>query len=103
MYGCSSKEALRKPLTTFLISFPFHKAFKRNFTEFKKTGKGSIVGKIFEFNTKKKDGIRFPVDMFLSSLKVNEKWYSIAIIRDISKSKKVEENSPRVIRNWKRC
>lgn len=44
-----------------------------------------------EFNTKKKDGIRFPVDMSLSSIKVNEKWYSIAIIRDISKSKKVEE------------
>ncbi|TFB08402.1 PAS domain S-box protein [Candidatus Atribacteria bacterium MT.SAG.1] len=91
MYGCSSKEALRKPLTTFLISFPFHEAFKRNFTEFKKTGKGSIVGKILEFNTKKKDGIRFPVEMSLSSIEINKKWHSVAIIRDITKRKQAEK------------
>lgn len=91
IYGYSTKEALRKPLTAFLISFPFHEAFKKDFTEFKKTGKGSIVGKTSEFNTKKKDGIRFPVEMSLSSIEINKKWYSVAIIRDITKRKQTEE------------
>ncbi len=91
IYGYSSKEALKKPLTTFLISFPFHDAFRKDFTEFKKTGKGFIVGKTLEFNTKKKDGIRFSVEMSLSSIEINKKWYSVAIIRDITKRKQTEK------------
>lgn len=91
MYGCSLKEAIRKPLTAFLISFPLQETFKKDFTEFKKTGKGFIVGKTLEFNTKKKDGVRFSVEMFLSSIEINKKWYSVAIIRDINKRKQAEK------------
>jgi len=92
IYGYSSKESLGEPLTTFLISSPFHGAFKKDFTEFKKTGKGFIVGKTLEFNTKNKDGIRFPVEMSLSSMEIDKKWYSVAIIRDITKRKQTEES-----------
>jgi len=91
IYGYSSKESLGKPLTAFLISFPFHGAFKKDFTEFKKSGKGSIVGKTLEFNTKNRDGIRFPVEMSLSSIEIDKKWYSVAIIRDVTKRKQTEE------------
>lgn len=91
IYGYSSKESLGEPLTAFLISLPFRGAFKKDFAEFKKSGKGSIVGKTLEFNTKNRDGIRFPVEMSLSSIKIDKKWYSVAIIRDITKRKQTEE------------
>jgi len=101
IYGYSSEETLARLLTSIIISPEYHKAFKKGFAHFKKCGKGPIIGKTLEFNTKKKDGTRFPIDMSLSSLdiKSNNKWHSVAIIRDISERKSAEE---RIIKSNKK-
>jgi len=93
MYGYSSEEVLNNYLPAILIPIEYHKAFKEGFAKFKNTGKGKgpIVNKTTEFINKKKDGSKFAVEMSLSSVKVNEKWHSVAIIRDVSERKTAEE------------
>jgi len=91
MYGYSSDEALGNYLLTVLIPTEYHTAVKEGFAKFKKTGKCPIVGKTLNFISEKKGKFKFPVEMSLSSIKVNERWYSMAIIRDISERKSAEE------------
>ncbi|MEA2087501.1 MAG: HD-GYP domain-containing protein [Candidatus Caldatribacteriota bacterium] len=93
IYGYSSEETLGRLLTSITIPPEYHEAFKKGFAHFKKFGEGPIIEKTLEFNSKKKDGTRLPIEMSLSSLdiKSNKKWHSVAIIRDISERKKTEE------------
>ena len=91
MYGYSSEEVLNNYLLAILVPVEYHKAFKEGFAKFKNTGKGPVVNKTTEFISKKKDGSKFTVEISLSSVKVNEKWHSVAIIRDVSERKIVEE------------
>lgn len=69
----------------------YHKAFKEGFTKFKKNGKGPIVSKNREFTSKNKDRSKFTIEMSLSSIRVDKRWYSVTIIHDISERKIVEE------------
>ena len=92
IFGYSSEEVLNNDLLGILIPSEYHKVFKEGFARFKKTGEGSVVAKISEFNTKKKNGTEFPIEISLSSIKANKKWYSVAIIRDVSERKKMEKN-----------
>ena len=91
IFGYSSEEVLNNDLPSILIPSKYHKVFKEGFSRFKKTGEGSIVAKISEFNAKKKNGTEFPIEISLSSIKVNKKWYSVAIIRDVSERKEMEK------------
>ena len=92
IFGYSSEEVLNNDLPGILIPSEYHKVFKEGFAKFKKTGEGSIVAKISEFNAKKKNGTEFPIEISLSSIKANKKWYSMAIIRDVSERKRMEKN-----------
>ena len=91
MYGYSSEEVLNNYLFAILVPVEYHKAFKEGFAKFKNTGKGPVVNKTTEFISKKKDGSKFTVEISLSSVKVNKKWHSVAIIRDVSERKIVEK------------
>lgn len=62
IYGYSSEETLGRLLTSIIISPEYHEAFKKGFAHFKKFGEGPIIGKTLEFNSKKKDGTRLPIE-----------------------------------------
>jgi diguanylate cyclase (GGDEF)-like protein/PAS domain S-box-containing protein len=91
IFGYSSHEAVGKELHFFLAPPEFHKAFKKGFDSFKKTGKGLAIGKTVEFMAIRKDGTQFPIEVSTSAMKVREKWHAAGIIRDITERKKAEE------------
>ncbi|TKJ36847.1 hypothetical protein CEE37_14785 [candidate division LCP-89 bacterium B3_LCP] len=64
---------------------------KKAFPEFISTGRGPAIGKVLEFNARRKDGSEFPVELTVSAVKISDKWNAIAIIRDITERKQVEE------------
>ena len=103
MYGYSSEETLNNYLPAILIPVEYHKVFKEGFAKFKNTGKSPIVKKTTEFISKKKDGSKFDIEMSLSSVKVNEKWHLVAIIRDVSERKIVEEKIKQSRQKLKKC
>lgn len=60
------------------------------FKGFRKTGTGSVIGKTQELLVRKKNGKRFPVELSLSSIKLQNRWHAVGIVRDISERKKME-------------
>ena len=91
-FGYTSEEALNNDLLNILVPSEYHQFFKEGFNRFKDTGEGPIIEKPSEFIAKKKNGNNFPIEITLSAIEVDGKWYSLATIRDISEHKRIEES-----------
>jgi len=91
IFGFSENEALGKDLHTLIAPEHYHKSFLKGMKLFRKTGKGAVIGKTLEIEAIRKDGTEFPVELSISSIRVNESWNALAFIRDITERKQAEE------------
>ncbi len=89
-FGYSAAEVIGKELHLFLAPKSFYQAYRKGFHEFRNTGKGPAIGKTMEFQAVKKDGTVFPIEVSTSAIKINNKWHSTGIIRDITERKVAE-------------
>jgi len=90
-FGYSADEAMGRKLYEICIPEKYHAAYMKGFDKFKDSGQGDLIGKTTEAEAIRKDGTEFPVEISISSVKLNNKWCAIAIIRDISERLKSEE------------
>ncbi len=90
IFGYSAKEATLKNLHDLIIPQKYHDKFKKGFPLFKINRQGAAIGKRLEVMVLKRNGEEFPVELTLSSLKLEDKWHAIAIVRDISERKNLE-------------
>ncbi|TES91395.1 MAG: sensor domain-containing diguanylate cyclase [Candidatus Cloacimonadota bacterium] len=95
IFGYTEKEIIGKKMHTLLVPQRHHDTFKNGFIKFKKTGTGSLVGKTIELTGLRKDKTEFPIELFLSAVKIKGLWHAIGISRDITKRKKTEETIKR--------
>ncbi|MCD6477410.1 MAG: PAS domain S-box protein [Candidatus Aenigmarchaeota archaeon] len=91
MFGYKRSEVIGRNLHRIIAPMRYHKAYKMGMKTFSRTGKGPLIGKIIELTGRKKNGKEFPIELSLSSVKINGKWNSISIVRDISSRKLFEE------------
>jgi PAS domain S-box-containing protein len=91
IFGYSSEEALAKNVHLLLAPHDYQEKYHPAFLRFQDTGKGSAVGKTLELRAKKKDGTELSVELSLSAVILNNKWTAIAVIRDITERKIVED------------
>jgi len=90
-FGYSASEALGKELHLFLAPPKYHDAYRKGFRIFKATGHGPAVGQTLELTALRRDGTEFPMELSLSTVKIEDRWHSIGIIRDITERKRTEE------------
>ncbi|MFP4529507.1 MAG: PAS domain S-box protein, partial [Candidatus Kapaibacterium sp.] len=91
IFGYSEKEAIGKDLHKLIAPAKYYEPFRKGFEKFSKTGEGNAVGQSLELTAIRKGGEEFPVEIALSSLKIDDKWHAIGIIKDISERKIYEE------------
>lgn len=91
IFGYSSEEVLNKDLHQLITPKRYHEAHEKGFIKFQNSGQGWAIGKTLELEGIHKDGDEVPVAISVSGVKVNDKWNSIAIVRDISERKAAEE------------
>jgi PAS domain S-box-containing protein len=91
IFGYSEEEIINKPLHEIIAPKRFFNNFHEKFTIFKKTGHGPAIRKTLELAAIRKDNIEFPIELSLSSVKINDKWNAIGILRDITERKQMEE------------
>ena len=91
IFGQSANEVYGRNFHEMFVPERFHDQHHKGFSEFQNTGKGAAIGKTIEVAAYRKDGTEFPVDLSLSSVKLNEKWHAIVIVRNITERKQSEE------------
>jgi len=87
MFGYKQSEILGKNLHQLITPEDLYEKYKKNFANFKQTGKGAFVGKTIEVEAKKSNGEIIPVEVSLASTKIDNMWGATGIIRDISARK----------------
>jgi len=58
---------------------------------FCRSGDGKAIGRTMELEAMRRDGSRIEVELSLSSVQVNGAWYALAVIRDITGRRRIEE------------
>jgi|GEM_PF-1390656 len=91
IFQYKESEALGQHMHSLISPSKYHKIQKEKFPEFVKTGKGNALNKITEVSAIRKDKVEIPIELSLSAIKLNNKWNSVGIIRDIS-FRKLHEN-----------
>ncbi|MFZ2198067.1 MAG: PAS domain S-box protein, partial [Thermodesulfovibrionales bacterium] len=92
IFGYTAQEVTGREVHSFLAPREYYAAFKKAYDCFKATGKGSAIGKTFEFSALKKDGAEIQIEISLSAFRLKGLWHASAIIRDITDRRAVEES-----------
>ena len=92
IFGFSRQEAQGKKLHELIIPERNRMDFERNFTDFRRTGQGPVIGKTLELPGIRKDGAEIVTEVSVSGANVDEKWHAICIFRDITERKRTEQS-----------
>ena len=92
MFGYTKEEMLDAEMHELIIPLQYLSSFKQGFENFQTTGEGLVVGRTLEIEAKRKNGSIFPVELSISSARMNDSWYSVGIIRDITERKRAERD-----------
>ena len=89
--GYSAEEVFGKNLHAMMVPERHLPAHHAAYPAFQRTGQGSAVGKTRELHARRKDGQEIAVEISLASVRLNDGWHAIGIIRDITGRKQSEE------------
>ena len=67
------------------------------FKKFAETGEGPVIGRMVELEAIRKDGLKVPLELSVSAIKLKGRWHAVGIARDISERKKVERERDELI------
>jgi PAS domain S-box-containing protein/putative nucleotidyltransferase with HDIG domain len=91
IFGYAAEEALGKDIHEWLAPESFRAVSFEQLKRFKETGRGSALGRIIELEAVRKDGIRIPIELSLSAVKLQGEWHAIGVVRDISEHRKAKK------------
>jgi diguanylate cyclase (GGDEF)-like protein/PAS domain S-box-containing protein len=106
IFGYSRDEVLGRELHALLAPERFLAAYREGFGRFKVTGEGPAVGRTLELAALRKGGVEFPVELSLSSMRMESRVHAVGIIRDITGRKQAEvglQRLNRALRTISRC
>ncbi len=90
LFGYIEEEMIGKNLHEFIMPEKYAEQYSGAIAKFKDTGQGNAIGKIIELSARNKNGDEFPVELSISSVKVDGRWCGVGVVRDIRARKKAE-------------
>lgn len=90
IFGYSSDEAIGFDLHQLISPQRYHEAHNKAHPEFLLTGQGDAIGKTLDLMALRKDGEEIAIQLSLSSVKIEDSWHAVGIIRDITERKLIE-------------
>jgi two-component system, NtrC family, sensor kinase len=91
VFGYAAAETLGRDVHEMLAPQRYLNRCATAFERFRLTGQGAAVGRTIELTALRKGGAEFPVELSLSAVKRDGVWHAVAIMRDITERKRVEE------------
>ncbi|PKL35487.1 MAG: hypothetical protein CVV44_22045 [Spirochaetae bacterium HGW-Spirochaetae-1] len=92
IFGYRRFEIMGKPLHEILAPRHYFELFSKKFPDFKRLGKGLLLGKTVQLAAVRKSGEEFPVEISLSAFRLEHKWNAVAILRDSTERRKTEKD-----------
>jgi PAS domain S-box-containing protein len=90
IFGYTAEEILDQPLTR-LMPPRFHEAHEQGLKRFITGGVSRVIGRTVELAGARKNGEEFPVELSLSTWKMDEKIFFTGLLRDITQRRQAEE------------
>ncbi len=92
IYGFSPEEVIGRDILDLLAPDEHRDSYMLDWDSFRATGQGTRVGTVFEARARSKHKGEIPVEMSVSSTLLNNRWYAICIVRDITERKAMEQS-----------
>ncbi len=90
MFGFSAQEIMGKNIHDFITPEDQRAVSAEGLSAFVQTGTGRSIGRRREVEALRKDGSRFPADLNLAAVKIENNWWAVGIARDITEKKQAE-------------
>ena len=91
IFGYSAEEVMSRNLHDFILPPEDRELAYKGIDAFVQTGKGKILGLVIEHKALRKDGSIFPAEIAVSALQMDNEWFAVGSVRDISERKKADE------------
>ncbi|AKH96937.1 PAS domain S-box protein [Halanaeroarchaeum sulfurireducens] len=91
LFGYSAEEVLGESAHELLAPDEYADDIERGMQTFRETGEGHILGGTRELEALTREGKREPVEITVNPYRANGELYAVAVIRDISERKDLEE------------
>ncbi len=91
IFGYTHEETFGKKMGDFIVPPQHRKAHERGMNHFLKTGEGPVLNKRIEITGFDKSGREFPIELSISPIKMEGKYFFSGFIRDITDRKKAEQ------------
>ncbi|NTW26018.1 MAG: PAS domain S-box protein, partial [Lentimicrobium sp.] len=91
MFGYTANEVSGKNLHKLIAPSRYFSEHLKGFSNFVESGQGAALGKLIEIQAIKKNGEEFPIELALSAIRIDNSWFSVGAVRDITERKKAEE------------
>lgn len=90
IFGWSISEVIGKELDDLIVPEQYRGQHKEGLEHFRETGEGPLIGTSREITALNKQGIEFPIELLLSSVKLKGVWHAIGLVSDITVRKEAE-------------
>lgn len=91
IFGYAVDEIMGRNFHALIIPEHLYKGYEDGFEHFRKTGEGRAVGKTIELRGLHKNGDVIAIELSLSSLKLDNQWHSVGVMRDVTERKRLFE------------
>jgi len=91
MFGYRREEILGRSVHQTLVPDRYRTDAQKGVEAFARHGQGRAVGRVLELAAVRRDGSEFPIEISLSSIRLEGQWWAVGIIRDISSRRQTQE------------
>jgi diguanylate cyclase (GGDEF)-like protein/PAS domain S-box-containing protein len=91
IFGYSAEEMMGKPIHERISPTRMREKAQNRMEIFARTGEGRSIGRVVEMTALRKNGLEFPVYLSTQALRIEDRWWAAAAVRDITDQKRAEE------------
>ncbi|MFK7773683.1 MAG: PAS domain S-box protein [Saprospiraceae bacterium] len=91
IFGYTREETMGEKMGDFIVPPQHREAHERGMKHFLRTGEGPVLNHRIEITGIDKSGREFPIELSISPIKMDDKYFFSGFIRDITKRKKAKQ------------